>query len=118
MTTAFHKRLTTAVIGCVVAFVALQPVLKAETTKDHKQKAAGFLAQTLCSARVNEWPLSYQQQKAEYYRKVQPKAAAYLTDPQVMEAASILSLAMNSNCSGFDQSSSDFKRAVVILDRM
>jgi len=108
------NKLSAVALGCALALSSLLPA-GAETVQDHKEKAAGFLAQSLCSARVNNWPLSHQRYKNELYRQAKPESAVYLSDPQVMNAASVLSLAMNSNCTDFNYNSADFKRGMKLL---
>ena len=104
-----------AVIGS--SFVAATSA-NAETVSDRKQGAAGFLAQMLCSQRVNDWPLAYAHQKRDIYRQAYPKNYPYLSDPQVMKVASILSMSMNNSCSAFNTNSSDFKRGMQMSERL
>ena len=104
-----------AVIGCSLVVAASA---NAETVSDRKQGAAGFLAQMLCSQRVNDWPLAYAHQKRDVYRQAYPKNYPYLSDPQVMKVASVLSTGMNNSCSAFNTNSPDFKRGMQMAERL
>ncbi len=108
------NKLSALALGCALTLSSLLPAV-AGTVQDRKEMAAGFLAQSLCSARVNNWPLSYQIRKTEIYRQAKPESTVYLSDPQVMNAASVLSLAMNSNCTDFNYNSAQFKRGMKLL---
>ena len=92
---------------------------EAETLKDKKQKAAGFLAQTMCSTRRYDHDKQTVARKLSFYAEVKGNEVYdYFQDPKVIEASNLLSLAMTPNCTGIDQKSSYLKRAMPLLQQL
>lgn len=89
----------------------------AETELDYKQKAVGFLAQAMCSQRLNNQSTEFVKMKINKFVKAYPEAPMhiYLQEPKVMRAASVLALGFNSNCSSPDMKSSDTRKAMGLL---
>lgn len=92
----------------------------AETPLDYKQKAAGFLGQALCSQMLNKHSEEYMEAKIQRFINAYPEASmeAYLQQPMVSRAASVLAMSMNSTCTGFNQNSAKFKEAMKLMDRL
>ena len=92
---------------------------EADTLRDQKQKAAGFLAQTMCSTRRYDYDKDTVAKKLSIYAETKGNDVYnYFQDPRVIEASNLLSLAMTPNCTGIDQKSSYFKRAMPLLQSL
>lgn len=114
----FFKAITAAaVIGSPL--INISPVL-AETELDYKQKAAGFLAQSLCSQRLNNHSSDFLAMKIKKFTKAYPEVPMhlYLQEPKVVRAASVLSLGLNSSCSAPDMKLAQTRKAFELLGQL
>ena len=111
------------------AFVAIAAVIgssfaiplnsEADTLRDKKQKAAGFLAQTMCAARRYDYDKDTIASKLSLYAEIKgDDVYSYFQDAKVIEASNLLSLATTPNCTGINQESSYFKRAMVLMQKL
>ena len=106
-----------AAISCPL--IDISPAM-AETELDYKQKAAGFLAQSLCSQRLNNQSSAFVQMKIGKFVEAYPEAPMhlYLQEPKIMRAASVLALGFNSSCSAPDMKSAQTRKAFDLLDQL
>ena len=96
---------------------AMTATARAETIRELKQKAAGFIAQTLCSAKRYDDDRDTVMRKISLYAEIKgERVYPIIQDPKVIQAGNLLSLAMSKNCTSFDQKSPYLKKAYEYMD--
>lgn len=106
---------STASAALISAMIGLNSS-NAETLKDKKQKAVGFIAQTLCSQRRYDYDKFQIQKKISLYANTEGKEIHdFLKEPEIIKASNTLSLSMTPNCTGFNQNSESFKKAMALI---
>ena len=111
--------IATAAVAIFLPLIPISPAV-AETELDYKQKAVGFLAQAMCSQRLNNQSTEFVRMKVNKFVDAYPEASMhlYIQEPKAMRAASLLALGFNSNCSAPDMKSSDTRKAIALLDEL
>jgi len=86
-----------------------------------QEKAIGFLAQTMCSARLYDYTREQVSQKIDYFIEAYQAPSSlreWMGEPRVVSVASKLSMASSPNCNSFNLDSSDAQEAFKMMDRL
>jgi hypothetical protein len=88
---------------------------------DLQEKAIGFLAQTICSARLYDYTREQVDQKIDYFIEAYQAPSSlrqWMSEPRVASVAAKLSMAFSPNCNSLDADSSDAREAFRMMDSL
>ena len=75
------------------------------------------MAQTLCSMKRYDHDRDTVAEKISIYAEIKgEKIYTIIKDPKIMQAASLMSLAMSKNCTSFDEKSEYLRKAYKYMD--
>ena len=112
-----NRLLSKLIVTSLLLSSAMTATARAETIKELKQKAAGFIAQTLCSAKRYDDDRDTVMRKISFYAEIKgERVYQIIEDPKVMQAANLMSLAMSKNCTSIDENSPYLRRAYEYMD--